>query len=136
MQSIRRWDVPIRADHPLNCELRDLRLDRGLRIQVQEYLPEANHYGKTWAFRFHRVQAFRLLTEELTSGMYLARPADAKVFFIVEESEWFAALGGRSAPHLDATQHYGVACYDELIEVIAHGYELVEVSEEDHHDPA
>jgi hypothetical protein len=81
-----------------------------------------------WRITFTSWQAHRVTTEECTWPFGIMNlPEDGGGFFEVLDSEWIQALGKQRVHFLAQSRHFIVCCYDEIIEVIAHGYELTKL---------
>ena len=47
--------------------------------------------------------------------------------FEIVESQWIDDLGKGRVKFLDASRHFVICCYDEVVEVVAHGFDVREV---------
>jgi len=111
---ISTWAVPIRSRWYRSTELRELRFGRGgviLRIIEEDTERE-------WTVQFNNVQAFRITTEECAIRIIEQLP-QCGGFFEVQDSPWLSELGRQEVSFLDRSKHYVVACYDEIVEVVA-----------------
>lgn len=115
-----RWDVPIKASWYRATELMEVRFDRtGLHLVIIEEESECE-----WSVHFKNVQAFRSTTEECVVNLIDQLPREGG-FFIVENSPWVAELGRGRVIFLEQSRHFVVACYDEVVEVVAWEAEIV-----------
>lgn len=116
---VKPWGVPISASWYRATELKELRFDRtGLHLVVVEEESE-----RQWTVHFKSVQAFRSTTEECAITVIEQLPIEGG-FFEIENSPWLDELGRGQVAFLDKSRHFVVACYDEIIEVIAWEAEL------------
>jgi hypothetical protein len=108
------WDVPIVARWYRSTELKDLHFGKGdLVLRVIE---EDTDRERTVVFK--NVQAFRGTTEECAAPIIGTLPQDGG-FFQVQDSPWLTELGRGEVSFLDQSKHYIVACYDEILEIVA-----------------
>lgn len=113
------WKVPIADRGSRSIELEQCLFGRaGLTLTIRDAKKEI------WALTFAEVQALQLTTDEC-AGYILASFPTRDSFFEVMNSNWIEALGGEEARPLADSRHFIVACYDEVVEIVADGCEIV-----------
>ncbi len=84
--------------------------------------------SQQWRITFKSWQAQRVTTEECVWPFGEENlPEEGGGFFEVLDSEWICALGKGQVHFLAPSRHFVVCCYDEIIEVVAHDYEITKL---------
>jgi len=81
-----------------------------------------------WRITFERWQAQRVTTEECVWPFGVDNlPEEDGGFFEVLDSGWICALGKEQVRFLTPSRHFIVCCYDVIIEIIAHDYQITKL---------
>lgn len=120
VQRIVPWDTGIKARWYRANQLISL-FCPPLTVDLVEEGTEQN-----WRLVFHPWQAHRLTTEECYWPFGITNlPEEGGGFFEVLGSEWIESLGKGHVHFLEQSRHFIVCCYDEIVEVVAHGCTVI-----------
>jgi hypothetical protein len=115
------WKLPIKADLPRALELHDLQFRQNdLVLIVSE-----EETGRIWKMLFKELQAFRVTTEECGVNTLAHLPNTGGLFEVLD-SPWLNDLGRGEVRALEKSRHFVISCYDEIVEVVAWDFEVVE----------
>jgi hypothetical protein len=122
MSKLILWETPIQASWVRSMELRSLQYTTSM-VAMVVYNDDD---GKTWQIRFDSTQGLRITPFECGSKVTRGSQGEGAMFEVVE-SQWIDDLGRGRVKFLDASRHFVICCYDEVVEVVAHKFDISEV---------
>jgi hypothetical protein len=123
MSKLISLETPIRASWVRSLELVSLQYATNAITLVVDNDDD----GKRWRIGFSSTQALRVTAFECAL-MIMAASQGQDATFEVVESQWIEELGKGSVRFLEASRHFVICCYDEVIEVVAHRFDSSEAS--------
>ena len=121
MSKVVSWDTPINASWTRSLELESLQYATNtVTLTVNN-----DDDGKKWRVEFSSIQGLKVTPFEC-AAVITAESQGHGATFEVLESSWINDLGKGRVRFLEASRHFVICCYDEVVEVVAHRFDISE----------
>lgn len=110
----KKINTPAAGTWSRDCELLYLLDQKGFELSYHK--DEDDTY---WKLKCHKMVAYKLISEELSTKGYLIGLPIEGAFFEIVDSPWIKELRNEEDRMLHTCKHYVLQFYDETVEILA-----------------